>query len=153
MTGPLTNEDRLADLLAECDRVVVFGGPNVGKSTLCEGMVDDRALVQTDDWKGPSKGSPAGKLWEPGMGWDDVPFLARDACCKHERFVLEGVRALGAVREGLQIDGLLYLTLPKDELSKGQASMVKACETKMKRWWKSRPSGVVVVCEESISWM
>jgi hypothetical protein len=139
MTGPLTNEDRLADLLAECDRVVVFGGPNVGKSTLCEGMVDDRALVQTDDWKG-----------EP---WDDVPRLAKAACERHSRFVLEGVRALGAVREGLQIDGLLYLTLPKDELSKGQASMVKACETKMKRWWRARPSGVVVVCEESISWM
>jgi len=47
-----------------------------------------------------------------GVPWDEVPKHVARAVAGKKRFVLEGVRALSVLREGVRVDAVLWLDQP-----------------------------------------
>lgn len=108
MTDP-----RLADILAQHDRVAIAGGPGTGKSTLA-GTVDDRPVLHTDDTK--------------ALDWADQPAAIIARAHGHHRMVIEGVQVGRALRKGLAVDAIVILSEPQEARTKKQAAMAKGCD-------------------------
>jgi len=120
-----------AEALRKYDKIALAGGPRSGKSTLTA-AVADRPVIHTDDYMElPWSELPPAVLALPELGGD--------------RWVIEGVQVGRVLRKGLQPDVVLWLGGSHGELSKGQRSMVKGCETVFKDWLRNfRPDGVEV---------
>ncbi len=96
------------------------GGPWVGKSTLAD-SVTDRRVIHADDYK--------------DLEWSMASLRVMAEAVGETDFVAEGVRVAHALRKGLQVDAVVYLTRPKKRLEKpGQVSMSKAVRTVFDQW-------------------
>lgn len=105
-------------------RTVIAGHPLTGKTTLAEAMQGDDAVPvrHTDETidLGWSEGSQEVSTWFDAEG----------------PFIIEGVSTPRALRkwlernaEGRPCDTVVYLTVAHEELTKGQRSMAKGCDT------------------------
>lgn len=99
-------------ILSRHPRIAIVGGPKTGKTTLST-SVNDRPVYHTDE----SREIP----------WEDQSQYWVDKI-KEPSFVLEGVQAARALRKGLQVDAIVHLEEPHQNLSKGQQSMAKGHE-------------------------
>jgi hypothetical protein len=104
----------LRDCLAKYQRIAVSGGPRTGKSTFVAG-VTDRLVVQTDDFS--------------SVGWAAQPQAVIDAVRKFPRFVVEGVQVPRALRKGMQVDVLIWLTRAMAPRTAQQLGMEKGIIT------------------------
>jgi hypothetical protein len=105
-------------------RVVIAGGPRVGKTTLAASLAAEKGieLVQnTDQLVGVLEWSEASA---EVATWFDKP----------GPWIVEGVATVRALRkwfaahdEGTPCDLVIWLDQPREELSKGQAAMAKGC--------------------------
>ena len=109
----------LSDILAKYPRLAIHGGPKHGKTTLAQ-RITDRPVLHTDD--------------HMNQPWDAVPELVADECARFDRFAVEGVRVASALRNGLEVDCVLVMTIPKAELTPGQLRMARGCSRSLYRW-------------------
>lgn len=105
----------LQDLLSRYDRIVIAGGPNTGKTTLCA-SITDRPVLHTDELIG-------------AVPWADVPETLIEIADSEPRYVLEGVQAARALRKGLRPQVVVYLNRQRVALNPRQAGMKKAVRT------------------------
>ena len=101
----------------------IIGGPKVGKTTLAN-LATDRVIHHNDDGK--------------HIPWEDQPQHWIDKATQ-DKFVIEGVHASRALRKGLQVDAIVHLDEPRQELSKGQASMHKGQQKIIKEALEKHP--------------
>jgi dephospho-CoA kinase len=100
--------------------VAITGGPWTGKSKLAD-TVTDRLVIHSDAYK--------------DLEWSMASLRVLAEAAGHTDFVAEGVRVAHALRKGLTVDAVVYLTRPKKRLEKpGQASMTKATRTVFDQW-------------------
>ena len=96
-----------------------MGGPRTGKTTLAS-LERSRSVIATDDLKG-----------EP---WETIPGKLIEAAAPLESFLIEGVQVARALRKGLQVDAVVFLTRPKSARKPGQIAMAKAVQTIFNQW-------------------
>lgn len=130
-------QDRFRELARRYDRFVVAGVPGAGKTTICE-LIDDRPVIHTDDWKPPSKRSPAGCNWRPSMTWTSIPF-AIAAACPGGPLVIEGIRALGVIKAGVQVDHVVWMPRPLVALDAEQETSRKGRVKNFENFIASHP--------------
>ncbi len=119
-------------LLQKHDRIAVVGGPQVGKSTLCRHCVKDRPLFGTDTYKR-----------EP---WKDQPAFILGMCHGVRKFVVEGVQTARALRKGLDVDCIVYMTESKvEQRLPGQERMAKGVATIMRDFIAKTPDHPPIV--------
>jgi hypothetical protein len=105
-------------------RVVIMGGPRVGKTHLANRLGGEHGMAyhSTDELIGK-------------MAWSDVSAeVVRWFEDMDGPYVVEGVASVRAVRkwcaahpEGLPADFFLWLSIPRVERTKGQVAMGKGC--------------------------
>lgn len=117
------------ELLKTKKRIAIAGGPRAGKTTLAMG-VRDRPVLSTDSYM--------------SIDWENVPEVVNDAVSELPEFILEGVQVARCLRKGLKVDAVVYLGMPRVELTKGQETMRKACRTVFEEWLRSG-AGVDVI--------
>ena len=106
-------EGRLGDrasVLGSYARVAIVGGPRTGKTTLSL-EVTDRPVFHTDDTK--------------GLPWSDQPAIWLERVGTEPRFLIEGVQVARCLRKGLQVDAIVYLSVPYRALTPGQEALHK----------------------------
>jgi dephospho-CoA kinase len=116
-------QTQFLEILREHKRVGIVGGPRTGKTTLAS-LVRDRPVIGTDRFKDE-------------VSWDDTPASIIAEAEKHESVVIEGVMVARALRKGLPLDAIIYLTRPKvdeSELKQGHRSMAKGVQTVFREW-------------------
>jgi hypothetical protein len=80
------------------------------------------------------------------LDWSEVPHAAiRDTSGK-PKFVIEGTQVARALRKGMIVDAVIFLTHPRVERTSGQQSMAKAVATVFAEW-RSKNPGVPVFVE------
>lgn len=67
------------------------------------------------------------------LPWDEVPPAVAAEAAKHNSWIIEGTRALSVLRHGVQADALVWMSIPKRQLNKGQDAMRKGRETTLRR--------------------
>lgn len=102
-------------------RVAICGPARTGKTTLANTVVDGRDIVHTDDF--------IGLLPESGTG-----ALIAETLAETPTFVLEGVRAANALRAGLKVDAVIWLSEPKAEWRQGHYVQAKGVRTVFDEW-------------------
>jgi len=102
-------------------RVAICGPARCGKTTLANTATDGRDVVHTDDFIGilPQTGGGA---------------IIADSLKDTPAFVLEGVKAANALRAGLTVDVAIWLGVPHQEHTDGQARQAKAIRTVFGQW-------------------
>lgn len=106
-------------------KICIAGGPKTGKTTLSEQLAKDYNLpvVHGDDFM--------------SMGWSESSAHLAKLIMEAETGIFEGVQIARALRKALEASpaapcrSLIILRRPLQELTKGQASMTKGCETVM----------------------
>lgn len=102
-------------------RIVIGGGPRTGKTTLADQSFPPELVRHTDDLI--------------DLGWSEASEAAAAWMAEPGPWVIEGVAAVRALRKALEAspeapcDKLVWLRHPHEVLVKGQASMMKGCET------------------------
>ena len=105
-------------------RIVICGGPRTGKTTYGKKLAEQMGckLISTDDFI--------------DLGWSECSaHVAELMLDSGGPWVIEGVAAVRALRKALDAkdgkvcDEVLMLSEPYVELSAGQASMAKGCQT------------------------
>jgi uncharacterized protein len=124
-----------AEVLAKYPRLVITGAPRTGKTSLAL-QVNDRPVLHTDDWM--------------HLPWRELPDAVKVEAEKFTTFVLEGVRAADVIRNGLDVDAVVYLTDPKVEQTELQANMGKGVATVLAQWSALNPN-VPIITEESLA--
>lgn len=112
-------QNRLRVILKRYDRIAITGGPRMGKSFLSK-LVTDRDVIGTHDYT--------------GVPIPDIPAAIIAEVSDRARFVVEGVWVPRALRKGLAIDAVIYMTKPKVPRSPGQVSMAKGVLTVFRDW-------------------
>lgn len=103
----------------------------MGKSTLAA-TVSDRRVIGTDDYK--------------SLPWSNVPHKMIADVAGLDSFVIEGVQVARALRKGLRVDAVVYLTAPKVRDRKpGQIAMAKGVRTVFDEWNASNESVPVFI--------
>lgn len=106
-------------------RVAIAGGPRMGKTTLSR-LVRDRPVIGTDEYK--------------KLPWEEVPLQMIADVKDLPAFVIEGVQVPRALRKGLEVDAVVYMTRPKVASRKpGQISMAKGVWTVFREWRAANP--------------
>jgi len=103
--------------LLDYKRILVVGGPNVGKSTLAA-SISDRPVYNTDSTK--------------DLPWSEQASVWVQKLKDEESYVLEGVQAARALRGGLEADLVVYLTQAKAPQTERQQALDKGIATIMK---------------------
>lgn len=102
-------------------RVAICGPSKTGKTTLANTVTDGRDVVHTDDF--------IGVLPEVGGG-----AMIAETLADKTAFVLEGVKAANALRAGLVVDAVIWLSEPKAEWQPGHHVQAKGCQTVFDQW-------------------
>lgn len=119
------------DLLRIYARIAIAGGPKSGKTAL-SGFVRDRPVIHTDDFI--------------PLGWSEASEATVQRCnAMPSCYVVEGVAVPRALRKGLLVDCVVYLTFAHDRLTSKQTDMAKGCETVFQQWRDAHPHAIVVV--------
>ncbi len=104
--------------------MALTGGPRTGKTTLA-GLVTDRPVIATDDYR-------------EIVPWADIPHAIIADAEYRRTYLLEGVQVARALRKGLAVDAVVYLTTTKTrELKRGHLAMAKGVRTVFDEWHKS----------------
>jgi dephospho-CoA kinase len=108
------------DIMNHHKRVAIVGAPCAGKTTLAK-SVDDRPIIHSDDFM--------------GLPWSEASAAVATHCNElGGSFVVEGVRVPHALRKGLQVDAVIYLTTQHKQWNEGQHRMAKAVATVFREW-------------------
>lgn len=113
-----------AQLLRTYPRIAIAGGPRTGKTTLsvCALAIAPGIRIEhTDDLIGRAS-------------WDDVPTEVEARVRRESRYVLEGVQVGRCLRNGLEVDAVVWLDVPHVKLTDEQESMRKGCVTIFAEW-------------------
>lgn len=113
-----------ADVLRRYNRIAIVGGPRAGKTTLAR--LADRHVIHTDDYRT--------RTWEavPHAVIADVLDLAQYG----HRWIVEGVQVARALRKGLEVQVVIVLNEPLNELTPRQEGMRKGVMTVLADWYK-----------------
>lgn len=107
-------------MLRAHERIAIIGGPRTGKTTLSH-YVDDRPVVHADDLI--------------KLGWSEASAsLSKMVNDIRGPVVVEGVAVPRALRKGMRVDAVLWLSKVHHPQSSGQASMTKAVQTVFDEW-------------------
>ncbi len=99
----------------------------MGKSTLSQ-LVSDRLMLPAAS----HEFLPDGITHRP---WPEVPYKIIIDTTGCAAFVVEGVHVARALRKGLEVDAVVYLTRPKvKERKPGQVAMAKGVRTVFDEW-------------------
>jgi hypothetical protein len=102
-------------------RVAICGPSKTGKTTLANTVQDGRDIVHTDDF--------IGVLPQVGGG-----AIIAESLNGKTSFVVEGVKAANALRAGLEVDAVIWLSEPKAEWLPGHHVQAKGCRTVFDEW-------------------
>lgn len=120
-------------ILRKHRRVAIVGGPRMGKTTLA-GAVTDRPVIGSDAYQ--------------KLPWEAVPLKMIEDLRDLDRFLVEGVQTARALRKGLEVDAVIYLSRPNvKERKTGQVAMAKGIQT-IFREWRQANQDVPVFSEE-----
>ena len=111
-------EKAISALMGTCSRIAITGAPLTGKTTLAKSVTESKSIpvIHGDDYI--------------ELGWSESSKAIADAVNAIDGAVIvEGVQVARAIRKGMCIDALLYLSEPFEPLNKGQVSMAKGVET------------------------
>jgi len=115
----MTNlEEAISRLMQDNSRIAITGAPLTGKTTLAKSVSESKSIpvIHGDDYN--------------ELGWSESSKAMADAVNAIEGAVIvEGVQVARAIRKGMRIDALLYLSEPFELLNTGQISMAKGVET------------------------
>ena len=116
-----------ADVLRRYNRIAIVGGPRAGKTTLAR--LADRHVIHTDDYRTRS--------WEavPHAVIADIRDLEADSLSRGNRWIIEGVQVARALRKGLEVDVVLVLNEPLEDLTTRQEGMRKGVMTVLASWF------------------
>lgn len=128
-------------LLAAHPRVALGGTPKAGKTTVFAPLCTDRPIVHTDDFIEDMTDVGAA---ERARRWKEAADKALVQCSGLPAFLLEGVRATGVIKAGLEIDVLVWLGTPLVPLTKGQETQRKGRETTLEKLMAEMPQLKVV---------
>lgn len=119
-----------ADVLRRYNRIAIVGGPRAGKTTLAR--LADRHVIHTDDYRT--------RTWEavPHAVIADIRDLEADSLSRGNRWIIEGVQVARALRKGLEVDVVLVLNEPLEDLTTRQEGMRKGVMTVLADWYKDR---------------
>lgn len=106
--GQEERERALRELLERHARVAITGPPKCGATTLSR-IVTDRRVIHTEAFK--------------GLAWAKVPQAVVDEIGDRERFVVEGVQVPRALKRGLEVDCVVLLREPLEDLDARQAAL------------------------------
>jgi dephospho-CoA kinase len=119
-----------AALLARYPRLAITGGPKTGKTTLSN-TANDRRVVHGDD--------------RIDLGWSESSLaMARDVNEWPGPIVIEGVQVPRALRKGMRVDAVLWLSTPRVPLTSAQAAMAKGVQTVFDEWRAQNPHVPVI---------
>lgn len=107
------------------DYIAVTGGPLTGKTTLASSIPTDHSLIHTDEFM--------------ELPWSDQPHACIEAVANKPRFIIEGVQVPRALRKGLDVDVVVWLSTPKRARNKRQDSFAKAVQTVYSEWKAKHP--------------
>lgn len=124
--------EALRHVFRDYDRVAIAGGPKTGKSTLA--VVGEECRLRA----GHSEGVIIHTDASMNMPWADQPFDVIKRCkAAGLRFIVEGVQVGRALRKGLEVDAVIWLSEPKTQRTKSQVSMAKGASTIFEGWAKA----------------
>lgn len=121
----------VADALA-LPRVAICGPSKTGKTTLANTVTDGRDVVHTDDFIGVLPEAGGGKL-------------IAESLADKTSFVLEGVKAANALRAGLAVDVAIWLEVPHQAHTDGQARQARGVQTVFDEWLAADAGRTLVV--------
>jgi hypothetical protein len=127
---------KFQELLDQYPRIAIVGPPRVGKTTLTL-TIRDRPVIHTDDFVD----------WP----WRDVPGMVIAEAASATVFVVEGVRAADALRNGLEVDAVLVLSDPKVDQTPAQEAMGRGVATVLKEWLSQKPKATMID-ESELEW-
>lgn len=103
----------------------------MGKSTLAN-KATDRKVIGTDDYR--------------DMAWSEIPLRMIADVAGLKTFLIEGVMVARALRKGMEVDAVVYLTRPKVRDRKpGQVAMAKGVWTVFQEWQAANPDVPVFI--------
>ena len=117
-------------ILARHKRIAIVGGPRTGKTTLVEEVMG-RRIIHTDDFM--------------DLEWKEVPDAIIEEVELLDDFVVEGVQAARALRKGMEVDAVVFISEPKVQLTTRQAALGKSVLKWFIDWMARESPGVEVV--------
>ena len=123
----------LLTLARKARRLAIAGGPRVGKTTLASLIADGRHVIHTDDFI--------------SLGWSEASAHAAKLVNHYERsplnVTIEGVAVPRALRKGMKVDLVIWLSKAREPLSSGQMAMTKACRSVLDEWRRASSTPVI----------
>lgn len=108
------------DLLQKHKKIVIAGGPKVGKTSLSWKCKDGRDILSTDDFM--------------DLDWGEVPAAVIGAVKDRDEWLVEGVQAARCLRKGLKPDIVIWLDKEHVPTTRRQKAMAKAVKTVFTEW-------------------
>jgi hypothetical protein len=114
-------------LMQKHKRIAIAGGPKCGKTTLAATIDVGFMAIHGDD--------------SIKLGWSESSQMLADYVNSQGEFwplVVEGVQVPRALRKGMRVDCVIWLSHPHEALTKQQEAMAKGCGTVMREWLGDR---------------
>lgn len=127
---------RLKAFIADYPRLAITGPPSCGKTTLTLKLDDGkRAVFHNDDFK--------------HLDWSEASErIAKEINACDKPLIVEGVTVPRALRKGMKVDAVIWLSKPHIPQKPGQVAMGKGCKTVMNEWRQTQPGVPVFEWEE-----
>ena len=133
----ITTLNRLKSFVEQYPRLAITGAPKTGKTTLARKLDDGkRRLFHNDDFKHLE--------WSAASEHIAKEVNEHDGPC-----IVEGVTVPRALRKGMRVDAVLWLSKPYREQKAGQVAMGKGCQTVLREWRQANPEVPVIHWEEA----
>jgi hypothetical protein len=127
---------RLKAFIKAYPRLAITGAPSTGKTTLTLKLDDGtREVFHNDDFK--------------HLEWSKASeHIAKEINDCDKPLIVEGVTVPRALRKGMKVDAVIWLSKPHIEQKPGQVAMGKGCQTVLNEWRQSQPGVPVFHWEE-----
>lgn len=102
------------------DKIMITGACRAGKTTAVSQLDTDHAILHTDDFK--------------DRPWAEIPYLILDWAAGRDRWLIEGVSGIRALRKGLTADVVYWFDKPVIPVSKTRLVMNKGLRTIRDDW-------------------